>query len=207
MGVSRNWLPSHFRNVTEPAEKNRERFFKLPLTLALMVLIAAQDTQAATDREALIKTALIVKMAVLVTWPDAKLPGPGKPLTLCVAGNTSLPLSRVNGQRVQGKWRIEVREIAKASVVKKCHMLYIGDSEPALLNRLLDDAKNASVLTFADMNGFVKIGGMVGIVTVDEKVGFELNIDALKQADLKVDVGLYKLAQAIVLHGKIRRRR
>ncbi len=188
----------------------RNRFFRLALASAfsvVMVLVAAQSAHAALDRKTLVKTAIIVKMAVLVTWPDAKRPGPGKPLILCILGNTALPLNKLEGQRVKGQWRIQVREISKASGARKCHMLFISDTEAPQVRQSLDDIGGAGVLTFSDMGAFVKMGGMVGIVTTGEKVGFELNIDALKRAGLKIDVGLYKLAQAIVLHGKVRRRR
>jgi hypothetical protein len=53
------------------------------------------------------------------------------------------------------------------------------------------------VLTVCDIDGFVENGGVIRFVTMDNKVHFEININAVERARLKMSSKLLNLAKII----------
>jgi Holliday junction resolvasome RuvABC DNA-binding subunit len=76
--------------------------------------------------------------------------------------------------------------------------LFICSSEQKNLKEIIDLLKDHSVLTVADMQGFLESGGIVNFVIEENKVGFEINIAAAEHAKLKIRSQLLRLAKRIV---------
>ena len=53
------------------------------------------------------------------------------------------------------------------------------------------------MLTVSDMEGFAEAGGVIGLMKTDEKIRFEINLLAAKEAGLVISSRLLSLALAI----------
>ena len=53
------------------------------------------------------------------------------------------------------------------------------------------------VLTVSDLNSFAEAGGMVGLVTAEEKIKLEINLEAVKPSRIGVGFQLLKLARIV----------
>jgi hypothetical protein len=93
----------------------------------------------------------------------------------------------------------------ETETLTKCHLLFICSSEQKNLKKIIDLLKDHSVLTVADMQGFLESGGIVNFVIEENKVGFEINIAAAEHAKLKIRSQLLRLAKRIVEENVIKK--
>ncbi len=86
-------------------------------------------------------------------------------------------------------------------VLKKCHLLFICQSEKKNAKEIIDLVKNNGVLTVADTQGFLDDGGTVNFVIEDNKVRFDINLTASEKAGLKLRSQLLRLAKKVIKDG------
>jgi len=58
--------------------------------------------------------------------------------------------------------------------------------------------KGSPILTIGESDGFLESGGIINFLMEDEKVRFEINNTAAKQARLKIRSKLLRLAQRVI---------
>ena len=85
--------------------------------------------------------------------------------------------------------------------LKKCHLLFICQSERKNTREIIDLLKNNGVLTVADTQGFLEDGGIVNFVIEDNKVRFDINLTASEKAGLKIRSQLLRLAKKVIKDG------
>ena len=85
--------------------------------------------------------------------------------------------------------------------LKRCHLLFICPSEKKTVNEIIDLVKNQGVLTVADTQEFLDVGGIVNFVIEDNKVRFDINLTASEKAGLKIRSQLLRLAKRVVKDG------
>lgn len=54
-----------------------------------------------------------------------------------------------------------------------------------------------SVITVSDIQGFIKAGGIIGLMVENKKVRFEINIAAAEQSGLKISSKQLSLASTV----------
>jgi len=94
--------------------------------------------------------------------------------------------------------KIAVRRLTQMQDAPSCKVLYISASEASHLDVILPVARHLALLTVSDMQGFAEQGGVIGLVTQDEKVRFELNRGAAEQSDLVLSSELMKIASKVI---------
>jgi hypothetical protein len=77
--------------------------------------------------------------------------------------------------------------------------VYISPSERQRVSAILRELRQQNILTVSDIDGFCEAGGMIGLVPIQNRLGFEINLGAVRQAQLTVSSQLLKLARTI--HG------
>lgn len=176
------------------------------LTLLLRLLLAAGclgswGVASAQLGEGDLKAAFVFNFAKFVEWPAVEAQGaPNGHFVLCqVGGDDTLlaALPRLEGKAVQGR-EIRVRAVqARGDSVRACQILVIGESEAARAGELARLATMHGVLSVSAVDQFVEAGGMIGLVTVDNRVHFEINLDATQKANLKLAAQFVKLARKV----------
>jgi YfiR/HmsC-like len=177
----------------------------LPILLASAAPNAhSQDTSASS--EYLIKAGFIYNFANLVQWPTATFAQPDSPIVIAILGQDHFgtTLDRVlQGKKVNGRPFViqrlkSVSELLKSVAdVKDCHILFISSSEMPHLAEVIPIVKGIPVLTIGETPGFAKSGGMINLILEDNRVRFEVNVEAAKQADLNISSRLLALARIV----------
>jgi hypothetical protein len=97
---------------------------------------------------------------------------------------------------VQGR-DLVIRKYRVGEDLRGGHALFFSESEKNRLPQLLSSLHGSSVLTVADGNGFLEGGGMIQLLSENNRVRFAINVDAATKAKLKLSSKLLSLAKAV----------
>ena len=166
------------------------------LTLLLIGATAAQPrtAEALSNREYLIKAAILYNFARFTEWPQATL-AQRKEFRLCVLGADPFgsALDTVLGKPVQGL-PVAVLRLERPDQSAECDLLYFGSTEMAQLVAAQSAIGNAPVLTVAEIPDFARSGGHIEMLTVEDRVRFGINQTGAERAGLKFSAKLLTLA-------------
>lgn len=188
----------------------------LTLVLFAAALAAETQTDSEANREYQIKAAFLYNFIKFVDWPG-ETSASDKPIIIGIIGKDPFggafePMKdkTAKDKKVIVKWFKGLDELEKSSQmdksgkhpqiddIRECNLLFICRSEKEKLKETLDLLKDRSVLTVADMQGFLEAGGIINFVIEENKVGFEINITVAKKAKLEIRSNLLRLAKRIV---------
>ena len=150
------------------------------------------------SREYEVKVAFLYNFAKFVEWPPESFKNETSPFVLGILGTDPFgaALENLKDKTVRGR-KLIIRKLAHLENFEECHILFISGSEKSNLRNLLATLKNHNILTVSDMEKFALQGGMLGLVNVDEKINFEINIDMVSRSKLKLSSQLLKLAKIV----------
>jgi hypothetical protein len=187
--------------------------------LLMFVLAMFANTQTSADtasnREYQLKAAFLYNFIMFVEWPKEKTPDANEPIIIGILGqdpfgNAFDPVKdrKVKGRDVTirrfGKWedlkKLSQEELNKQITdIRKCHLLFICNSEKPLLKEIINVAKDHNILTVGDMENFLEPGsGIIRFVIEDDKIRFEINATAAANAKLKIRSQLLRLAKKVI---------
>lgn len=89
---------------------------------------------------------------------------------------------------------ITIKEIVDLQDIASCHIVYVASDKRKLLPRLFIALDNKPILTISDMPGFIAIGGMIEITSLDNHLKFKVNLLQLEQSQLRISSKVLKLA-------------
>lgn len=143
-----------------------------------------------------VKAAFLYNFTKFVEWPGDATSGP----TLCVGVLGKDPFGEaiegLKGKMAKGR-KIKVMRFRRAEEAKDCDLLFVSASEKGHLTQILKNLQNSRALTVADQEGFCEAGGMINLVPVGNKVGFEVNVAAASRSRVRMSSHLLKLANKI----------
>lgn len=172
------------------------------LAVALLLFIGmptATHAEADGGREAKIKAAVVFKTIKFVEWPEKAFSSPKAPLGVCLFGESPLvdALRLTDGVEAQGH-SLQFRQSPYAKVrAEGCQVAFVAQSEAGRLTQILNDLANKPVLLISDIDGFAQQGGAIGLVQADNKLRFEVNLKAARQAGLNLSAPLLELATVV----------
>ena len=162
----------------------------------------AQARDSSDSSEYLIKAGFIFNFAKFVEWPTSAFAQPDSPIVIGILGTD--PFGTIIDQIVQDKkigargfvvkrlkWGSDVKDL------KDCKILFVSASEKAHMDELLQIVKGLPVLTVGETPGFAERGGVIRFVLEDNRVRFEVNVEAAHQAELTISSRLLTLARII----------
>jgi len=175
----------------------------LPILLAAMAL-NAQNT--AGSAEYLIKAGFIYNFANLVQWPSSSFAQADSPIVIVILGedhfgttlDRALDGKKVNARSFVIKRAKSISELQRTlGPQKDCQILYVSSSEMPHLSDAIQMLKGVPVLTIGETPGFARNGGIINLILEDNKVRFEVNVAAARDADLNISSRLLALARII----------
>lgn len=185
------------------------RFHVARAVLFIGVLLFAPFCRAETAVPVYeLKAAFLYNFAKFIQWPPTAFASADTPLVVGVIGHNPFGnyLNELQKYRV-GSHPIEIEQFDDAEQARKgnCHVLFIGDhKQTAKIVAELQSA-HADVLTVTDevdTDSFQSDGAVINLVTTANRtVHFEINVDAARRAELKINSSLLNLAK-IVRDGK-----
>jgi hypothetical protein len=102
-----------------------------------------------------------------------------------------LPGKTVNGRRVA------VRRIENIDELTNEAVLFIGREENSRLAELLNDIRSRSILTITDAPNGLDLGATINFRLIDQRVRFEISLNAARQAGLNLSSRLLAAAQRV----------
>jgi hypothetical protein len=146
-----------------------------------------------------LKAAFLYNFIKFVEWPPKAFQGTQSPYVIGVVGKD--PFGPVLDETFRGKTvngrPLAVRRMVSDENISECHVLFISSSERRRLRQILDKIGTAPVLTVADMEDFSGDGGMIEFVTEGAKIRFHINLEASRNAGLKIHSTLLNLAKIV----------
>ncbi|RJQ14698.1 MAG: YfiR family protein [Nitrospiraceae bacterium] len=144
-----------------------------------------------------VKAAFLYNFLKFIEWPE----GPVKTadaVTLCILGED--PFGRdidiIRGKAVRDRV-LSVRNIGSVQEAGECRILFISPSERKNIAHILEKARGSGVVTIGDTEGFAQQGVIINFFLENDRVRFEINIEAAKKADLQISSKLLKLARIV----------
>ena len=167
------------------------------LIAGIFIMAWASVVMAEEPSESQVKAAFVYNFPKFIQWPNSTLPSGESKMTLCILGDDPLvdSLESLTGKIISGR-QLSVRRIKGPDDASRCQIVYIGKSERDQTRNILKGMKEG-VLTIGEMNHFASLGGIINFVIVENKVSFEINIDAAERAGLKISSQLLKLAKIV----------
>lgn len=169
------------------------------LLFLLLLLVSPPHSSASNQDEYRVKAAFVLNFAKLTEWPATPATD-RETFTIVIIGKVPSEtfINTLKSLTVHGA-RVSVRRAASADDVKNARLLFVAASERHRLPALLKELRDQEVLTVSDMSGFCEAGGMIGLVPVQRRIGFEVNLAAVRKSRLSLSSQLLKLAKTV--HG------
>lgn len=169
------------------------------LTLSVALGVAPLLRGDSPPNEYRVKAAYIYHFAELVEWPSDAVKVDSHTIDLCVVGEDPFRgdlESIVEGKPIGGRV-IHVRHIKKSPLAEHCQILFVGKNEDKRIPSLLAELRDAPVVTVGETDDFVQQGGIIRFCLDNNKVRFEINMQAAEGARLKISSRLLLLAKNV----------
>ena len=162
----------------------------------------AEGLDSSDSSEYLIKAGFIYNFAKLVEWPTASFAQPDSPIVIGILGEDPFGATldrivadkKINGRGFAVK---RVKYSRDFKDLRDCNILFVSSSEKEHIESVIDAMKGLPILTIGDAPGFAKRGGIINFMLEDNKVRFEVNVEAAKHADLTISSRLLTLARIV----------
>ena len=176
----------------------RGRSWAVAVCLALCVSLPGGGVWAGEFDEYAVKAAYLYNFAKFVEWPASAFASADAPLSICIAGDNPFggALDALSGKMVESR-PVAVRHLPATTGLEKCHIVYIGRAEQGRFKAVLAKLARLPVLTVGDVANFAQEGGMIGLVEAEQRIRFNINLAATRQANLKLSSQLLKLATIV----------
>lgn len=172
-------------------------FFAVCRLLAPVQLLA----QNSTTLEYRAKANFLANFPSFVDWPVSAFPSREAPFLICVFGDFSFGTSLAESTHsadYHGR-RIEVRWARKESELAACQILFVSRGDTKRYAKALDAVRGQDVLTVGETSNFLDAGGAVAFNFQQESpLQFEINMDAVEGAHLKISSRLLALARRVL---------
>ena len=146
-----------------------------------------------------VKAAYLFNFLKFVEFPKESFGDALAPIVIGVVGEDpfgpTLP-QVVVGKTVQGRDLI-IRNYHAGEDLHGAHILFISASEKKRIPQILASLQGSSVLTVADLDGFLTQGGMIQFLSENDRVRFAINGDVASRAKVKISSKLLSLARVV----------
>jgi hypothetical protein len=167
----------------------------VPWVLGWLTLLSfGPAAQADELPEYRLKAAFVYNFALFTEWPVEV----GHTLNLCIYGQDPFgtDIDELNG-KAAGARVIAVRRRAANEPLTGCQLVFIAASAMPGLPRALDGLRGQPVLTMADSQGAGRLGVIINMAVVQNKIVFEANLRAARAARLDLSSKLLRLATEV----------
>jgi hypothetical protein len=172
---------------------------RLMIIAVLITLLSAPAFGQAGDvpQEYQVKAKYLLNIPLFTEMAPQAKSGPS--YTICLIGDTPLGsvLGSSRGKQIKNL-PLEIRTVEDITQTGNCRMLFIASSERLHLQTLLAEAHRRGVLTVSDMRDFARLGGIINLQTIDNRITFDLNLSAANTASISFSTHLLKLAHDII---------
>lgn len=167
------------------------------LVLALAALPALVPAQQAPESS--IKAAFLFKFAGYVEWPLGAFPSPDAPFVIGVTGaeEVASELERLVPGRTVNNRAVVVRRFREGEAPQGVHLMFVGRSE-ANVRAAIGAAQQQGALTVTEGERGLESGSSINFVVADDRVGFEVSLEAAERSGLRISSRMLAVARRVV---------
>lgn len=167
----------------------------LLLAAGLLPASAAAQQQAT---EASIKAAFLYKFAGYIEWPANAFAGPGA-LVIGVTGADEVAeeLERLVPGRSINNRPVAVRRLREGEAARGAHIVFVGRGEPNV-RAVVRAAQQNGALTVTETERGLEAGSSINFVLVDDRVGFEVSLEAAERSGHRISSRMLAVARRVV---------
>ncbi len=186
------------------------------LLYSMFAGVVCADDASIRNREHQIKAAFLYNFAQFTDWPKDKLSEPNT-ITIGLLGEHQFGNSfdPIKNKTVKNK-RLAIKDFGKfhtsfspgdagklefanyAEELKKCHVLFICDSEHENYKAITDAVKGYGVLTVGETEDFLDFNGIITFIPETAKPVFEVNLKVCESEGLKISSKVLRLARKVI---------
>jgi hypothetical protein len=194
-----------FRTNNSTGEMNSVRpcIFARIFALLCIVLVISGAPQSAcsqsTAEEYQVKAAFLYHFAQLLDWPAGVLDPGDASLKLCIFDDEPRRQelqSTIEGKTI-GARVFRVRLISQPEEAQRCHVLFLSRDEARRQTAILRSLRGMPVLTVGETSNFLSDGGMIRFHLDEDKIRFDINLEAAESSHLKISSRLLLLATSV----------
>jgi len=173
---------------------------------------------SAQYKEYEVKAAFMYNFLKFIDWPEEKKAQAGSQIIIGIIGEDPFGSAAdilkdkkveerdVVIKRFEGlaklKEQAESGKKEQLEALKKCHLLFISPSEKKTAAEIIDIVKKNGVLTVGDTAGFLEAGGAISFFLEENKIRFNINLEAVEKAGVKIRSQLLRLAKKVIKDGQ-----
>ncbi len=166
----------------------------------MLVLVAwsapspsGSDVPAASEPS--VKAAFLFKFLSYVDWRPGTLAEPTTPIVLGImdADVIADALTSIAVGRKVGEHPVEIRRLRPSDSLDGVHMLFAG-REHGVRTRQVAATQRRGILLVTDYEGALEDGSAINLVRVDNRVRFEVSLDATEKSGIKLSSRLLAVA-------------
>jgi hypothetical protein len=139
---------------------------------------------------------MLCNFVQFVEWPSDAFPASDSPLVIAVMNPN--PFGDVIDELVAGKTAggrpIIVRHCDTPEEIQGCQALFVPAARIADLDAIMHKISDKPVLSVGETDAFPWAGGILKFYIDENKIRFEVNVDATARARLQISSRLMKLA-------------
>jgi hypothetical protein len=172
------------------------------IALASCWVLLAGDGRALTaetNPEYVIKAAYLYNFALFVEWPADAFPARDAPIVIGIIGADPFEgaLERtVLNKRINGR-AVVVRRFASAQEARAAHILFVTAAEAGRIAELRERLDGRPVLVVGEVPEFARRGGTANFFIEENRVRFEVNLDAARRSRLNISARMLDVARIV----------
>jgi hypothetical protein len=173
------------------------------LAIAALVLLPVSISSSAElsrPAEYELKAAFLYNFVKFTEWPAEELGKDEDPFVIGVLGKDPFGAALdkvIQGETIHRKPIVARRFARMDEAAASSHVLFISSSEENNLVGLLRVLGGQSILTVGEMENFAQRGGIICLKKENNRIVFEINLEAAKRAKLNMNAQLLKLARIV----------
>jgi hypothetical protein len=166
------------------------------LCACALPLAAQGDAERALEHR--VKAAFLFRFTEFVVWPDAAYARPDSPFVMVVAGPEGIAenLRTITAGRSVAGRPVQVRRVGATENIPPGQLVYVAGSDPARVREQVRAAPRPA-LVVTDTEGGLDLGGVVNFVLAEDRVRFEIALDAAEKRGLRLSSRLLSVARSV----------
>lgn len=163
--------------------------------LALLAALGSPSAWAVDEHE--LKAAIVFNLLLFVEWPADAVAASTVSMVLCVSPSNALnaPLKSLQGRPVRNQL-LDVRDLPAGASRAACHAVYVDAADTARLTGAKPDPAAMLLLISDDLESPLPQAAIV-LRHVGGRIGFDVNLEAARQARLQFSSKLLRLARKV----------
>ncbi|NQD38508.1 YfiR family protein [Permianibacter sp. IMCC34836] len=176
-----------------------KRYAWIALLFGVGVGSPASAADLTADAETL-RGVFLRQFTQYVEWPTGhRVLAPDFPFELCVVENSKFAEflgTLYSKQTIKGK-AVRVHALTADSALAQCDLLFLADMPPLTRDALLKRAASQPLLIVSASPGYAEAGTHINLYEEQERLRFEVNLDAAQRAGLTVSSRLLQIARIV----------